>query len=71
MHIPIDQIEPETLRNIAEAFVLREGTDYGDYEMSFATKVEQVLAQLHSGEAILVYSELHESVDIQPANTRP
>jgi uncharacterized protein YheU (UPF0270 family) len=30
------------------------------------TKVTQVLDALKSGEAVLVYSELHESVDIRP-----
>ena len=67
MRIPIDQLEAETLRNIAEAFVLREGTDYGIEETSLPDKVEQVLLQLKSGEAVLVYSELHESVDILSA----
>jgi uncharacterized protein YheU (UPF0270 family) len=32
-----------------------------------AEKIAQVKAQLDSGHAVLVYSELHESVDIQPA----
>ncbi len=66
MRIPIDALDPVTLRNIAEAFVLREGTDYGDEEVSFENKVEQVLSSLKSGDAVLVYSELHESVDIRP-----
>lgn len=66
MIIPIDEIEKDTLRNIAEAFVLREGTDYGEEEASFEDKVEQVLGLLASKEAVLVYSELHETVDIRP-----
>ncbi len=67
MIVPIDQLSPETLLNIAKEFVLREGTDYGDEEVRFSDKVEQVLVQLKSGEAVLVYSELHESVDIKSA----
>lgn len=66
MRIPVEALDPDTLRNIAEAFVLREGTDYGDEEVSFENKVEQVLASLKRGDAVLVYSELHESVDIRP-----
>lgn len=68
MRIPVDALDPDTLRNIAEAFVLREGTDYGDEEVSFENKVQQVLASLKSGDAVLVYSELHESVDIRPSD---
>ncbi|MGL5118738.1 MAG: YheU family protein, partial [Plesiomonas shigelloides] len=47
-----------------ESFVLREGTDYGQQEMSFAEKTEQLRRQLQSGEAVLVWSELHESLNI-------
>lgn len=67
MIIPIDELDPDTLDNIIAGFVLREGTDYGDYEVTFEQKVAQVKAQLQAGEAVLVYSELHESVDIRPA----
>jgi len=66
MIIPVNDVAPETLRNIAESFVLREGTDYGADEVSLDDKVDAVLAQLRSGEAVLLYSELHESVDIVP-----
>jgi len=65
MIIPIDALEAETLYSLAEAFVLREGTDYGEEEVSLDVKVQQVLDRLKSGEAVLVYSELHESVDIK------
>lgn len=68
MIIPIEQLEAETLTAIIESFVLREGTDYGEQEHSFEQKVEQARLQLRNGQAVLVYSELHESVDIQPAD---
>lgn len=64
MIIPWQQLEPETLNNLLESFVLREGTDYGQQEMSFAEKTEQLRGQLQSGEAVLVWSELHESLNI-------
>lgn len=65
MIIPIDALEPDTLYSLAESFVLREGTDYGEEEVSLEIKVQQVLTRLKSGDAVLVYSELHESVDIK------
>ncbi|AXR04995.1 YheU family protein [Salinimonas sediminis] len=65
MIIPIASLEADTLHSIAESFVLREGTDYGEIEASFEEKVAQVVAQLHSGEVVLVFSELHETVDIR------
>jgi len=64
MIIPIAELQTDTLHGIIEAFILREGTDYGDMEVSTEQKIEQVLQQLRSGQAVLVYSELHESVNI-------
>ncbi|CAH8194229.1 YheU family protein [Vibrio aestuarianus] len=65
MIIPWQQIAPDTLDNLIQEFVLREGTDYGEQEISLQQKIEQVKQQLVSGEVAIVYSELHESVDIQ------
>jgi uncharacterized protein YheU (UPF0270 family) len=64
MIIPYEQIPAETLDSIIEAFVLREGTDYGDMEYTLEQKVEQVKQQLAAGEAVIEYSEEHESVTI-------
>lgn len=68
MIVPIDQIDPETLTNLIKDYVLREGTDYGDQETDLQLKIEQVRAQLKSGAAVIVFSELHESINILPAS---
>ncbi|OOF60255.1 YheU family protein [Rodentibacter myodis] len=65
MIIPWQEITPETLDNIVESVVLREGTDYGAEEMSFANKKQQLLAKIRNGSAVIVWSELHESIDIK------
>ncbi|MCL9775597.1 MULTISPECIES: YheU family protein [Vibrio] len=65
MIIPWQQIAPETLDNLIQEFVLREGTDYGESEFSLADKLAHVRGQLESGEAVIVFSELHETVDIK------
>jgi len=64
--IPWQDLASETLDNLIEAFVLREGTDYGEQERSLTEKVEDVRRQLKNGEAVLVWSELHETVNIMP-----
>ncbi|MBD3585691.1 YheU family protein [Salinimonas sp. HHU 13199] len=69
MIVPLSELENETIKSIAEAFVLREGTDYGEVEVSFEEKVDHVIERLNSGEAVLVYSQLHETVDIRPAES--
>ena len=42
MIIPWQDIAPETLENLIKEFVLREGTDYGDVEVSLQNKIDQV-----------------------------
>ncbi|WP_343553830.1 YheU family protein [Pantoea sp.] len=66
MIIPWQQLAAETLENLIETFVLREGTDYGEQERSLSQKVADVRRQLERGEVVLVWSELHESINIMP-----
>jgi uncharacterized protein YheU (UPF0270 family) len=68
MIIPWQDLSPETLDNMIESFVLREGTDYGEHERSLEQKVSDVKRQLKSGDVVLVWSELHETVNIMPRN---
>lgn len=68
MIIPWQDLSPVTLDNLIESFVLREGTDYGEHERSLEQKVNDVKRQLKSGDVVLVWSELHETVNIMPRN---
>jgi uncharacterized protein len=68
MIIPHERLSPEALQGVIEAFVTREGTDYGTQDVSLATKVLQVRQQLDAGTAVLVYDEDTESCTIQPTN---
>jgi len=63
-------LSPEALRGVIEAFITREGTDYGLHEVPLATKVAQVRHQLDAGTAVLVYDEATESCTIQPTDQR-
>lgn len=66
MIIPWQQLDPETLNGVIEAFVLREGTDYGEQERTLSQKVDDVRRQLKSGDVVLVWSELHETLNMMP-----
>ena len=44
--------------------MLREGTDYGEREVSLDQKVAHVLRQLERGEAHIVFDAVLESIDI-------
>jgi uncharacterized protein len=62
--IPTEALSDDALRGVIEAFVLREGTDYGAREFSLPEKVEHVLAQLRRNDARIVFSPQDQSVDI-------
>ena len=71
MIIPHRMLSPEALSGVIEAFVTREGTDYGAQEVPLATKVLQVQQQLNTGTAVLVYDEATDSCTIQPTHQLP
>jgi hypothetical protein len=59
-----DQLSAEALRGLVEEFVTRDGTDYGAVERSVEEKIAQVIAQLASGEARLVFDPDTQSANI-------
>jgi len=62
--IPYNQLSQDALQGVIEAFINREGTDYGLEEYSFEDKCQQVLAQIHSGEAVIVFDHDTQTVGI-------
>ena len=62
--VPWKDLPPDTLTNLIEEFVTRDGTDYGDQEVATSTKVEQVRTQLNQKEAFIVFDEVTESVSV-------
>lgn len=67
MIIPYQSVSPDTLKAIIETFVLREGTEYGLEDVSLEEKIAQVEKQLVQNSVVLVFSELHQTVNILPA----
>src|SRR6185369_2218798 len=64
VEVPHRLVSPDALRSWVEAFVLREGTDYGAREFTHEEKVQQVLDALESGEVRLLYDPATESVTL-------
>lgn len=69
LEIPFRELSAPALRGVIEAFVLREGTDYGEAQHTLTDKVQQVLHQLERGEARIVFDPASESVDIVATTT--
>ena len=55
MIIPWQELPTETLENIVESVVLREGTDYGSHEFSLEQKKQHLLNKIHNGSAVIVW----------------
>ncbi len=64
MIIPWQQLSPEALQGLIEAYVEREGTDYGEQEVSASIKHGQILSQLKKGDIVIVFEEMSESINL-------
>jgi uncharacterized protein len=69
--IPHRELSAEALRGVLESFVLREGTEYGEREVSLDQKVAEVLHQLERGEAQVIFHAELESIDIIVSKPNP
>jgi|TARA_Y100000310_G_C20387359_1_gene671086 uncharacterized protein YheU (UPF0270 family) len=62
--IPFESLAPETLDNVLSDIVSRDGTDYGDYDLSLDQKREQALRALKSGDAVLLFDTESETIQL-------
>jgi uncharacterized protein YheU (UPF0270 family) len=67
VEVPTAELSADALRGLVEAFVLREGTDYGEQVASHETKMMQVMRQLERGTAKIVFDPVTETADIVPS----
>jgi uncharacterized protein YheU (UPF0270 family) len=65
VEVPHTELDPDLLRAVIESFVLREGTDYGEFEFSLEQKVARVVRQLQRDEAFILFDPESSSVDIK------
>jgi uncharacterized protein YheU (UPF0270 family) len=62
--VPHGELSEDALRGVIESFVLREGTDYGERDVSHEAKIAQVRRQLEKGEARILFDPLDSSITI-------
>ena len=62
--IPYEKLSKEALNGVIEEFVTRNGTDYGEAEISLETKIAQILSQLKSKNAFIVFDHHTETATI-------
>jgi len=64
IEVPYERIAPETLRNMIQEFVTRDGADWAEAGCSLEEKVEQVLRQLKSKRARVVFDLKSQTANI-------
>ncbi len=64
IEVPFDSLSPETLSQVVESFILREGTDYGIQEQSLEAKFQQVVKQIRLGKVKIIFDLESESVTL-------
>lgn len=68
MLIPYQEIKAPTLVALIEEFIDREGTDYGEVEISRSTMIAQVHQQLSEGKIVICYDTESETCNLITAN---
>jgi uncharacterized protein len=67
IEVPYEALSAQALRGLIEAFILREGTDYGEREVPLEVKVAQIMRRFERGEARIVFDPRTGGVDILPS----
>jgi uncharacterized protein YheU (UPF0270 family) len=64
--VPLQRLEADVLQALLEEFASRDGTDYGERELTLEQKVGELRMQLGRGELILLYETDSEQWDLLP-----
>ena len=62
--VPMERLSEEALLGLIDAFVLREGTDYGHADISLESKRAAVVSQLERGEVVIAFDPATEGVNL-------
>ena len=62
--IPWRSLSPAALKGVIEEFVSREGTEYGEPEVSLEEKVQQVMWQLEKGDVMITFDDQEQTCSI-------
>lgn len=66
VRVPPERLPAETLTALLEEYASRDGTDYGNYELSLEEKRDQLRLRLIAGDVQLLYDADSEHWDLVP-----
>ncbi|MES2769841.1 MAG: YheU family protein [Bdellovibrionota bacterium] len=64
IEIPLTALSPDALDGMIDAFIMREGTDYGVNEIPHDSKVKQIRKQLEKGDVKIVFDPNTDSATL-------
>lgn len=64
MIIPPESLSEDALKGVLEEFISRDGTDYGELELSLEAKIARLKPQVVRGEVLIVFDETLECVTL-------
>jgi uncharacterized protein YheU (UPF0270 family) len=67
VEVPAQQLQAEVLQALLEDYASRDGTDYGEQELSLAQKVGNLRRQIEQGDLLILYEVEGEHWDLVPA----
>ncbi len=62
--VPYEELDPETLQNLIQEFVTRDGNDWGNVDGALENKVGQVMQQLRDRQAKVVFELKSQTANI-------
>ena len=64
INVPISDISAEALTGLLEEYVSRDGTDYGEVEVTIDEKTKVLRKQLEEGELSILFDQETQELDI-------
>ncbi len=64
MIIPPESLSEDALQGVLEEFISRDGTDYGESELSLEAKVARLKPQVMRSEVLIVFDDTLECVTL-------
>lgn len=64
MIIPPEDLSIDALNNLLQEFITRDGTDYGELELTLEQKVARLRPQVLAGDVLIIYDTASESVTL-------
>lgn len=67
VEVAYSELDPQTLRNVIDDLVTRDGTDYGAVEKTLEQKAAALMRALERGEAKLMFDPATETIGLMSA----